>query len=145
FWITGLLLSSVWRKCWKLTALSVYRSILRSSVLWTTASLLRTMKNRMSKRKRRHLMIPDVQAKPGHDFSFLTAVGNYAAAKKPDAIIQIGDFADMCSLSSYDRGKKAFEGRRYKKDIEASHEAMMKLMTPIAREWSEDWHPAMHL
>src|SRR5690606_24315512 len=72
-------------------------------------------------------------------------VGNYAAAKKPDAIIQIGDFADMCSLSSYDRGKKAFEGRRYKKDIEASHEAMMKLMTPIAREWSEDWHPAMHL
>ena len=76
-------------------------------------------------------VIPDVQAKPGNDFSFLTAIGNYIVAKRPDVIVQIGDFADMPSLSSYDVGKKQFEGRRYKADIEASHSAMEALLQPI--------------
>ncbi len=37
----------------------------------------------------------------------------------------------MPSLSSYDKGKKSFEGRRYTKDIIAVHEAMDALMGPI--------------
>lgn len=78
-----------------------------------------------------HLVIPDVQAKPGVDFTYLRAIGNYIAKKQPDVIINIGDFADMPSLSSYDKGKKSFEGRRYKHDIEAAHEAMDMLMQPI--------------
>jgi len=52
-------------------------------------------------------------------------------AKKPDKVICLGDFADMPSLSSYDVGKKSFEGRRYKADVEASHEAMKALLTPL--------------
>lgn len=44
---------------------------------------------------RRHLVIPDVQAKSDIDFSFLTAIGRYAAAKKPDVILIGGDFADL--------------------------------------------------
>ena len=43
----------------------------------------------------------------------------------------MGDFADMPSLSSYDIGKRDFEGRRYKHDIQASHEAMAALLSPI--------------
>lgn len=78
-----------------------------------------------------HFVLPDVQAKPGLDFGFLTAIGNYLVEKKPDVIVNIGDFADMESLSSWDFGKKSFEGRRYKKDIEAAHEAMKALLTPI--------------
>lgn len=39
-------------------------------------------------------------------------------------MVDIGDHADMGSLSSYDKGKKSFEGKRYKKDIEASIEAL---------------------
>lgn len=78
-----------------------------------------------------HLIIPDVQTKPGHDTKFLTAIGNYIVKKKPDVIVQIGDFADMPSLSSYDIGKKSFEGRRYKDDIQASHEAMEALLGPM--------------
>ena len=78
-----------------------------------------------------HLIIPDVQAKPGIDFTYLRAIGNYIAKKQPDVIINIGDFADMPSLSSYDKGKKSFEGRRYKNDIAAAHEAMETLMQPI--------------
>ena len=65
----------------------------------------------------KHLVIPDVQAKPGDDFNFLSWIGKYCAREHPDVIVQIGDFADMPSLSEYDKGKKSFEGRSYKKDI----------------------------
>jgi hypothetical protein len=77
------------------------------------------------------LVLPDVQAKPGNDFSFLTSIGNYILAKKPDVIVNIGDFADLESLSTYDRGLKSFEGRSYQKDIWAAREAMDALLTPI--------------
>jgi hypothetical protein len=77
------------------------------------------------------LVLPDVQAKPGNDFSFLTSIGNYIIAKKPDVIVNIGDFADFESLSSYDKGTKQFEGRRIRKDIEAARDAMDALLTPI--------------
>ena len=78
-----------------------------------------------------HCVIPDVQAKHGNDFSFLRRVGTYIVDKKPDVIVQIGDFADMESLSSYDQGTKSFEGRRYVKDIAAAKEAMTALLAPI--------------
>lgn len=65
------------------------------------------------------------------DLSYLTTIGNYIVEKKPDKIICIGDFADMPSLSSYDVGKKTFEGRRYKRDIEVTNYAMGLLMDPI--------------
>ncbi len=77
------------------------------------------------------LVIPDCQIKPGNDFKFLTSIGNYLVDKKPDIIVNLGDFADMPSLSSYDVGKKSFEGRRYKADIEAAHRAMEALLAPI--------------
>jgi hypothetical protein len=78
-----------------------------------------------------HFVLPDVQAKPGDSFEFLTAIGNFIVDKQPDVLINIGDFADMPSLSSYDHGKKAFEGRRYTNDVEAAHEAMAALLRPI--------------
>jgi hypothetical protein len=60
-------------------------------------------------------------------------IGRYIADKRPDVIVQIGDFADMPSLSSYDRGKKEFEGRRYKADIAAAREAMRRLCEPFRK------------
>ena len=77
------------------------------------------------------LVLPDVQAKSGNDFGFLTSVGNYIISKKPDVIVCIGDFSDMESLSSYDKGMKSFEGRSYQKDIWAARDAMDALMKPI--------------
>jgi hypothetical protein len=79
----------------------------------------------------KHMVIPDVQAKPGHSFKYLTNIGRYMVEKKPDKVICIGDFADMPSLSSYDVGKKSFEGKRYVLDIAASHAAMAALLTPL--------------
>lgn len=77
------------------------------------------------------MVIPDVQAKPGVDFEYLTWIGQYAVDKKPDKIVCLGDFADMPSLSSYDVGKKTFEGRRYRTDIESAHRAMEAFLSPI--------------
>lgn len=77
------------------------------------------------------LVIPDTQVRPGDDVRFLKAIGNYIVAKQPDQVVCLGDFADMASLSSYDVGKKSFEGRRYLKDTEAAKEAMHALLQPI--------------
>ena len=63
------------------------------------------------------LVLPDVQAKEGNDFSFLTSIGNFVIKERPDVWICIGDFADMESLSHFDRGLRSFEGKRYTKDI----------------------------
>lgn len=101
---------------------------------------------------RTHIVIPDVQAKPGNNFQFLTAIGNYIVEKKPDVVVQLGDFADMSSLSSYDKNKKSFEGRRIALDIEAAQEAMLFLMEPILKEElksvvnkKKQYHPELHL
>lgn len=77
------------------------------------------------------LFIPDSQVKPGVDLSYLSAIGQYIVAKKPDVIVHAGDFADMESLSSYDKGKRSYEGRRYKADIKAAHEGMETLLGPL--------------
>lgn len=79
----------------------------------------------------KHLVIPDCQVKPGHDTSYLRKLGQYIVEKQPDTVVCIGDFADMPSLSSYDVGKKSFEGRRYRADIEATHAAMEALVAPL--------------
>jgi hypothetical protein len=92
---------------------------------------------------RMHLVIPDCQVKSGVPTEHLEWVGNYIAEKRPDVIVQIGDFADMPSLSSYDKGKLAAEGRRYVKDIAAVHAAMDRLLTPVKR--IPDYKPEMHL
>lgn len=84
----------------------------------------------------KHFVLPDVQAKPGVDLSHLSHIGQYIVDKKPDVIICIGDFCDMESLSSYDKGKKCFEGRRYKADIEAGRKAMDLLLGPM-REYNK--------
>ncbi len=100
----------------------------------------------------RHLYIPDVQCKPDTPTDHLLWAGRYAAEKKPDVIILAGDFADMESLSSYDVGKKSFEGRTYNADIDASVSAMAYLMQPITQEKfrlkvnkQKQWNPRLVL
>lgn len=81
------------------------------------------------------LYIPDPQVRSGDNFTFLSHIGYYAVDKKPHIIVCAGDFGDMPSLSSHDKaGAKNMEGKRYKADIKAVHEAMEALMTPIHEE-----------
>jgi hypothetical protein len=79
----------------------------------------------------KHCVIPDTQIRHSEDLSYLTAIGHFLVDKKPDVIIQLGDFADMTSLSSYDVGKKSFEGQRYVKDIDAAQRGMDLLLAPL--------------
>lgn len=79
-----------------------------------------------------HLVVPDSHAKPGVSNERFTWLGKLALDRRPDTIIDMGDWADMPSLSSYDKGRKSFEGRRYKKDIQASKNAYYMFEEPIA-------------
>lgn len=77
------------------------------------------------------MYIPDPQVKVGEDLSYLDWIGQYLADKKPDVVVCAGDFFDFPSLSSYDKGKLSFEGRRLKADIEAGREGMRRLLAPM--------------
>lgn len=81
----------------------------------------------------KHLYIPDTQVKVGVPINHLTAAGNYAVEKRPDVIVLAGDWWDFPSLSSYDRGKLSFEGRRYRLDVEAGKAGMEKFLAPIRK------------
>lgn len=98
------------------------------------------------------LVLPDVQAKSGTDFTYLNKIGRYMVDKKPDTVVCLGDFADMPSLSSYDQGKKSFEGRRYIADIEAAKDAMCAFLSPLwefnakaKKNKEKQYHPRMVL
>lgn len=80
---------------------------------------------------RRHLMVPDMQIKPNQSMEHIKWIAQYVIDKKPDVIVIIGDWADMPSLSSYDIGKKSFEGRTYRDDILAANDGLQMLMAPI--------------
>jgi hypothetical protein len=82
----------------------------------------------------RHLVIPDTQIKPGVPTEHINWISRYAVEKKPDTIVIIGDWADMPSLSSYDVGKKSFEGRTYRDDILAANDALQRLVAPMELE-----------
>ena len=86
-------------------------------------------------------VIPDCQVKPDVPLDHLTWASDYIADKKPDEIICIGDFADMESLSSYDKGKKSYEGRRYTKDINTVDKAMSLLLNNIEERRTTGYNP----
>lgn len=99
----------------------------------------RKKKRPPANRGKKLIFVPDLQIKEGVPLQHLRAIGNYIADKKPDNVVFAGDNADMPSLSSYDRGKLCFEGRRYRSDIQAHNDGMAMLMEPVNRERSKGW------
>ena len=78
------------------------------------------------------LVIPDCQVKEGLSTDHLMWAGKAICEYKPDVVVNLGDFADMPSLSTHDKvGSKYFEGLRYKKDINAAKDAMKVLLSPL--------------
>lgn len=78
-----------------------------------------------------HLVIPDPHATPDHNNNRFDWLGNMIVDIKPDVIVCLGDFADMPSLSSYDKGKKSFENRRFYRDVEVTIDAQQRLFAPL--------------
>jgi hypothetical protein len=80
----------------------------------------------------RILVIPDCQVRKGVPLEHLTWAGKAIVEYRPDVVVNIGDFADMPSLSTHDtKGSKYFEGLRYKDDIQAAKEGMKMLLEPL--------------
>jgi hypothetical protein len=77
---------------------------------------------------RSHLVVPDMQIRPGISLSHIDWIAQYIVDRAPDELVVLGDWWDMASLSSYDKGKKSFEGRRYMKDISVGCEGMDRLL-----------------
>lgn len=97
------------------------------------------------------MLIPDTQAKEGTPNDHMEWAGKWAAEKKPDYIIHIGDHWDMASLSMYDKGKKSYEGRTIRGDLDAGIASMQKFMSPIEQEKERlkrnkksEWNPEQH-
>jgi len=103
-----------------------------------------------------HIVIPDCQVKPGVPTDHLDWVGRWIVEKyrnRPNVkIIQLGDFADLPSLSSYDKGKRSMEGRRVLADIDASNDAFARLCAPMdafnkaqRKHGRAEWWPERHV
>lgn len=84
-----------------------------------------------------HIIVGDAHAKPGVSNRRFKWLGQYVLdyvksnPKEQVTLIDMGDWEDMESLSSYDIGKKSYEGRRYNLDIEAAHDARSLVNGPI--------------
>lgn len=80
-----------------------------------------------------HLVIPDSHAHPDYDNERYSYLSKLIADLNPDVVVDIGDWYDMASLCSYDRGTRGFHGRRYQADIAAGVEAQDRLLLPLRK------------
>ena len=82
-----------------------------------------------------HIVIPDTQVSPEHPYDHLGWIGRYIRDRYEGrhnvTVIHLGDHWDMPSLSSYDKGKRAMEGRRIYDDLKAGNEAFARLDEPL--------------
>lgn len=78
------------------------------------------------------LVIGDAHDDPEQPKDRFTALGNLIAAEKPDTIVQIGDFANLDSVTSHDsRNLRLREGKRLIDDIMSLREAYARVMCPM--------------
>lgn len=82
---------------------------------------------------RDHLIIPNPHTHYQYNNKRAEYLGHYIAETKPDVVICLGDLGDMPSLSSYDKGRKSFEGRTYVNDLGAVHDFNDRLWSIVKR------------
>lgn len=83
----------------------------------------------------RHIVIPDVQMKPGVPTDHIGWAAQAIVEYRPDVLIIIGDFWDCPSLESYSEpGSLEREGRRFQADIEVGNEQFARLVAPMEAE-----------
>lgn len=80
-----------------------------------------------------HLIVPDSHAHPDYNNDRADWLGELILDVKPDVLIHIGDSADLPSLSTYDKGKRSFQGRNYKADINAHLDFQERMFAPVKR------------
>ena len=78
-----------------------------------------------------HVVFSDAHAHPAHNNDRAGWLGRLILDLRPDVVVNLGDLADMPSLSSYDKGTKGFQGRQYSKDVERSLDFQDRLWSPV--------------
>tara|TARA_R110000851_G_scaffold115675_2_gene241594 strand:- start:352 stop:1119 length:768 start_codon:yes stop_codon:yes gene_type:complete len=78
-----------------------------------------------------HLIIPDQHAHPDFHNDRADWIGKLIADLKPDVVMNMGDAADLASLSAYDKGKASFQGRNYQADIESHLDFQERMWAPM--------------
>ena len=73
------------------------------------------------------LVIPDLHVHSNIDYSYIKYIGKFIMDERPDCIVQLGDFCDCTSLSSYDAGTIFCEGQRLINDLKACDDALSLL------------------
>ena len=81
-----------------------------------------------------HLVFSDAHAHPDHKNDRADWLGSLICDVKPDVVIDIGDTADMPSLSTYDKGKRSFLGRSYEKDIQSHNEFQDRVWSRVRKQ-----------
>jgi hypothetical protein len=79
------------------------------------------------------LIIPDPHAHPNFNNTRAEWLSKLIQDVKPDVVINMGDCADMASLSSYDQGKRQYQGRSYRADINSAVDFNDRLWSPIKK------------
>ncbi len=97
----------------------------------------------MASRGKNFIIIGDPHAHPDYDNDRFHKLGKLIQKVKPDYVVCMGDFADMCSLSMYDATKVSAEGRRYTKDIDVTHDALGILKSYTKRLNKTSFHMVM--
>src|SRR5712691_8078513 len=77
------------------------------------------------------LVIPDTHFCPDKDNRRADWIGNIILEIAPDIVLHTGDFNDLGSLSSYDKGKRSAELRRYRSDVLAGIDALKRINKPL--------------
>jgi hypothetical protein len=91
---------------------------------------------------RRHLIIPDVQIKPGSKTEHLKWAAEAILDYRPDVVICLGDFWDLPSLNSHaEKGSAELEGARYQEDIDAGNVSFRILDSCFRKSRSKTWNP----
>jgi len=80
-----------------------------------------------------HLVIGDPHAHPDFSNDRADWLGKLILDLKPDVVVNMGDTADLASMSSYDKGKASFHGRNYQKDIDAHLDFQDRMWHPIRK------------
>jgi len=81
-----------------------------------------------------YVILPDQHAVEYHNNDRAIWAGKLIAEIKPDVVVNMGDAADMPSLSSYDKGTRRFVGKSYKGDVDAHLDFQEKLWEPVYRQ-----------
>lgn len=76
------------------------------------------------------LVVGDAHATPIASNDRFDWLGRLIMDHRPDVVYCTGDFGDMPSLSSYDKGRKSAELKRYKHDVKAVHDALARINKP---------------